>query len=388
MNIAVNGKPFAVVEKGGAVRVALNVVRHVARLRPDFRFQVYVPVQDSTVPTPEFPANVTVQRIQARWYRSGWARSIFEQLVLPFRVHQADHDLLINLTNSLPVLLSPGIPQVLLLHDIGFLDRRWFSRTYSGYVAAVLRMAAGRGAHFVTVSETSAEQIRRAFPRVRHVTAIPNAADSAPAESGTAPARNSYLLFIGSLNPRKNLAGAVEGFRRYLADRPGTELRLLVVGAEKPIFGGRSPDRERGPAGVEYLGYVDDAEKWALLRGARALLLPSFLEGFGLPILEALQVGTPVVASDIPVFHELYGDAVEYVSPNSPEDIARGISVVLDRPDVRARLVELGRQRAGQFSWRRSAQRYADLFERVARRPRPSSADTQDLEASSTGGGA
>ena len=124
MNIAVNGKSFSVAQKGGALRVALSVVEKVAVCRPDFTLHVFVPTWPGrSLSTPELPQNVRLHTSDSRLFRYGLFRSVWEQLILPFLVRGLHNcAALLNLTNSAPMLASPGVNQILLVHDPGFLN--------------------------------------------------------------------------------------------------------------------------------------------------------------------------------------------------------------------------------------------------------------------------
>ncbi|MCI0562117.1 MAG: glycosyltransferase family 4 protein, partial [Nitrososphaera sp.] len=305
------------------------------------------------------PANVTVHKTCSALYRNSLARSLWEQILLPVLIRKhSGYDILINLTNSAPVFLSPGIPQVLLLHDVSFRNTRWFSRSFSAYLTWVFHRAITRGIQLVTVSNTSAAQIAEMFPTGSKVHVIPNDADHPGEVVKAREVGYRYGLFLGSLNPRKNLDGAISGFQNFIATTRD-DLRLVVVGAEKQIF---ARAKQAKFDNIVFRGYVDDLEKWELLRGADFLLFPSFLEGFGIPILEAMRVGTPVVASDIPVFRELFEDAVEYVDPHSPADIGRGIRELHGNVTKREWMIMRGLEVAKKFSWTRAAQNYIQLF--------------------------
>lgn len=357
VRIAVNGKSLGVAEQGGAVRVAHNVIRHMALAAPDVEFDVLLP---AAVPDAGLPANVKLREVHPVRRADGLRKSVWEQLLLPAYVRRTGgYDLLLNLTNSAPVLLAPRVPQLLLLHDAGFLNRAWFSAAYSRYVTWLVRAAGRRGIQIVTVSETAAQQLQDAFPRLPRPAAIPNGIDDPPVDIQRPADIPPYVLFLGSLNPRKNLAGALQGFRLYKEQVGGT-LHLVVVGAEKSLFRSAAPGAAAADD-VRFLGYVDEARKWSLLRGAQALLLPSFLEGFGLPVGEAIKLGTPVVVSDIPVFRELFGAIPVYVSPESPASIAAGLVNVLGSADAGRTDPKQRQAFASHFAWSNAAASYLKL---------------------------
>ena len=194
----------------------------------------------------------------------------------------------------------------------------------------------GRADAVVAVSEFTRDELVEllAVPRERiHV--VPNGVDPVFTESGPA-AEGDYVLTVGTLEPRKNVGAAVEAAR--LA---GLELR--VAGAA-------------GWGGVTRQGWVgepSDDELASLMRGARCLVYPSLYEGFGVPIVEAMACGTPVVTSRGGATEEVAGGAAVLVDPRDPAAIADGIGEASRR---REELVVLGRSRAAEFTWRRSAE--------------------------------
>jgi glycosyltransferase involved in cell wall biosynthesis len=368
VRVAVNGKTFSLPEKGGVARVATEIVRAIARERPDITLDVLVPRPPVGATLPDMPDSVRYRTMTSRAYASGYGRSAWEQLVLPRFVRAGGYDVLLNLSNSAPVWRSPHVPQLLLVHDAGFLNRQWYSAAYSQYVEAVLRRAARRGVLLVTVSEASARDLGRAFPEAKPIEVVHNDADQPPEDVPNLDLHEPFILLLGSLNPRKNIEGAIAGFRLF-AEMSELPYRLVIVGGAKTIFRGvpvtRFESLRQKDDRILITGYVSDAERWEYYRAACALLIPSHLEGFGLPILEALRVGTPVVASDLPVIRELYDDAVERVDPDSPEDIAAGLTRICVEGTLRNERICRGRVVAGGYSWERSAKRYVELLEQI-----------------------
>jgi glycosyltransferase involved in cell wall biosynthesis len=343
--------------------VARRLVAGLAETRPDIPIDVFVLLEDRTMNADGvWPVNVSIFPEPFVAYRWGPARSVWEQAVLPLRIRRARcYNVLLNLTNSAPVVVSPGVPQIVLVHDAGFVNREWFTRAFSLYLTLVVRTAARCGASLTTISGASAADLGRILPEDHHVTVIPNGVDAPIIDRAPKRFDWPYALFLGSLNPRKNLRGAIAAIDRVRA-ATGEDLRLVVIGQGKDIFAGRG-EADACPSFVEFAGYADDREKWAYLRGAELLLMPSFLEGFGLPVAEALRVGTPVVASDIAVFRELYRDTVEYVDPRSPASIADGIHRILKDRARHAVLAQRGRELVERFTWVRAAEAYWQLID-------------------------
>ena len=243
--------------------------------------------------------------------------------------------------------LSPSVPLVVTVLDLAVLRHpgmfnQW-SRRYSRL--AVPRVVQAASA-VITISEfTKSEVVEVLGTPADNVHAIPIAVE-APFTPDGPRAEGDYVLSVGTLEPRKNLA-RVQQAARALA------LPLRVIGAE-------------GWGGVKvegWVGRVSDEELAALYRGARCLVYPSLYEGFGLPVLEAMACGTPVVTSRGGATEEVAGDAAVLVDPLDVDAVAAGITEALARPDeLRAR----GLERAQAFSWDRVARETWAVYEQVA----------------------
>jgi glycosyltransferase involved in cell wall biosynthesis len=161
-----------------------------------------------------------------------------------------------------------------------------------------------------------------------------------------------YVLSVATLEPRKNLATLVDAFALVRARRP--ELQLVVAGA--PVSWA---EEDLAAEGVRALGFVPDADLPALYRGASVLAYPSLLEGFGMPVVEAMACGTPVVASSHPSLDDAAGDAALRADPRSPEAIASALERTLAE---RERLVSLGLERARRFTWKACGEAHLNAY--------------------------
>jgi glycosyltransferase involved in cell wall biosynthesis len=178
-----------------------------------------------------------------------------------------------------------------------------------------------------------------------------------PVESSTRSSQNKpYLLFVGRIEDKKNVRVLIEAFRLFKIEHP--EWKLILAG--KPGYGFEAIESLLKEPGVTHLGYVTNEEKWQLLRGAAAMVIPSKEEGFSFPMLEAFQAGIPVVASDIPPLHDVGGEACVFVSPVDPGSVARGLASVVADNALAERLVTLGKERLKLFSWQRIAKQVWD----------------------------
>lgn len=262
-----------------------------------------------------------------------------------------------------------GRPTVLTIHDISF-ERypEFFSRTALIRDRIFVRLSARRATRIVTVSETSRRDLIEIYgiPPER-VVAIPNGvspvfrplADASPGRDGSQPIR---VLAVGTLQPRKNLIRLLAAVRRVSADVP---VVLRIVGPD-----GFQADaiRQRlgGSADVEIVGYVSDEGLADEYRRADMLVYPSIYEGFGLPVIEAMACGTPVVTSTGGSLPEVAGDAAVIVDPFDVSAIAAGIRRLAEDPILATTLRERGIRRAGQFTWAEAARRHLEIYREVA----------------------
>lgn len=177
---------------------------------------------------------------------------------------------------------------------------------------------------------------------------------------------DSFFLFAGVLKERKNVAGIIRAFSLFA--RSDTRYELLIAGKQSGEYAEslRLVARELGiEKRVRFVGYVTDAELAYLYSKARALVFPSFIEGFGMPVLEAMHAGLPVITSNHGALAEVAGDAALLVDPSHPEDIAAAMSRIATDTVLCKELREKGLVRAGQFSWQKTAKEILEVITNV-----------------------
>ncbi|KAB2964863.1 MAG: glycosyltransferase family 4 protein [Thermoanaerobaculia bacterium] len=248
--------------------------------------------------------------------------------------------------------------------------REWRRSAFRWLLGRTLR----RAARVVTISRTAERDLLEEFPGARGRTEVihPWVADlffeppSPSAGASGAELPEDYLLYLGLRIHHKNLDGILAAFERLAPEFP--RLHLVIAGRRY-----RDPDmvdawKRRSPLAARVLEIVgpDDAHVVQLLAGARAFVFPSFLEGFGLPPLEAMAAGVPVVCSDLPIFREVCGEAFRPVDPARPESIASGVREVLTDPALAFSLISAGRERAQRYRKQPSQARYRELVRSLA----------------------
>jgi glycosyltransferase involved in cell wall biosynthesis len=170
---------------------------------------------------------------------------------------------------------------------------------------------------------------------------------------------DDYILFVGTLEPRKNLMTLLEAYRIFAGQSKNrAQTALVVAGMKGWLYEetmrrlGEMP-REMSP---RLIGYVEEMDLPALYSAARMAVVPSLYEGFGLPCLEAMACGTPLVCSNAASLPEVVGDAALLVSPENPEEMAVAMAELAENPEVGEELADRGRRRAAQFTWERCAE--------------------------------
>jgi alpha-1,3-rhamnosyl/mannosyltransferase len=181
-----------------------------------------------------------------------------------------------------------------------------------------------------------------------------------------------FLLAVGTIEPRKNLLTLVRAFEEVLRERPASELRLVVAGGRGWLSGPLFESIERSPVRgrVVLAGYVSDEQLRALYSACAAFVYPSLYEGFGLPPLEAMSCGAPVVAGRTPAVAEVSGGAARLFDPRDHGQLARALLELLEDHAARRALSEAGLQRAAHFSWQRTARATLDVYAEALRRSR------------------
>jgi len=326
-------------QRTGEETYVTNLLRELPAVAPDLRFAAVtrrpdlVPAGGEAVPLPA----------RSQELRMAWSLPRLLRRLRPAVAH---------FQHALP--LGWRGPSVVTLHDLhfehdpsvmGFVDRVTFK--------TVVPRAARRAAHVLAVSETTkADAVELYGIAPEKITVTPHGVD--PAFSAGVPLgagvhlRHSYLLFVGAIQARKDPLTAAEAAR-------AVGLPLVVAGPAK------EPELARAleARGADLRGWVEKPDLAELYRGAAALVWPSRYEGFGIPVLEAMASGTPVVLSPDPALREVAGDAGVYAENG---DYAAAIRRALDD---RERLARAGVERARAFSWAESARRTADVYRKV-----------------------
>jgi glycosyltransferase involved in cell wall biosynthesis len=292
---------------------------------------------------------VPVRVLNFTWHRLGWPPA--EMLAgRAFDVTHSSHPL---------ILPARHAAHVVTIHDLNFLThpertRAEVRRDYP----ALTRAHAHRADRILVPSRFTAGEVARRLgvPPEGIAVCPPGAPDWTPR---TAPPKDGYVLFMGTLEPRKNVGGLLDAYERLVNPPP-----LLLAGKATEESRGWLERLERPPLQgiVRHIGYVDPSRRRELYEGARLLVQPSFEEGFGIPVLEAMTLGVPVVAAARGSLPEVVADAGPLVDPERPDDIASAIATVLGDDAFAAACAARGVVRSQAFRWETTARRVYDAY--------------------------
>ncbi|MCL5432839.1 MAG: glycosyltransferase family 4 protein [Patescibacteria group bacterium] len=182
--------------------------------------------------------------------------------------------------------------------------------------------------------------------------------------------KGDYILFVGTLQPRKNITGLIEAFSLISKRGNINDLQLIIVGKKGWLFEEilKAPEKFGVSENVRFLEFVSDSELTLLYKNALCFVLPSLYEGFGLPVLEAMANGCPVLASNVSSLPEAGGDAALYFDPKTPEDMASKIKRVIEDKKLRSEMVKKGYEQVKKFSWEKTARETLNVLENVVAR--------------------
>jgi glycosyltransferase involved in cell wall biosynthesis len=301
---------------------------------------------------------VPVRLLNWAWHRRQWPP--IEWLAGPVDIAMSMHPLL---------LPSRDAHQVITIYDLDFPrhPERTTAEIRRDYPALV-RAHARRAARVVVISNDTARAVQTELqvPADRIVLCRPGLPGwiATPAARPDPPA--GYVLFVGTLEPRKNIGTLLDAWTLLIKRVPNLP-KLRLVGDARPEAGTWLTRLQVPPlAGtVEYVGYIPDASRRDVYAGARLLVLPSWHEGFGLPALEAMALGVPVVASNRGALPEVVNDAGLLVSPDDARGLAAAIEAVLRDPIRAAAMSARGLSQAATFTWDAAARGLRDAFDRL-----------------------
>jgi glycosyltransferase involved in cell wall biosynthesis len=358
MRIAIDASRCTLPHPTGTERYALELIR--ALIRRNTRHDLTLYFRDAPVPE-LFPSSDLVRQ-QVIPFKRAWTH-----LRLAAALWADRPDVTFVPAHTLPAAF-PG-RAVVTVHDLGY---RYFPQAHPArqrlYLDLTTRFSAARATIVLVDSQATATDLTCFYGTTPTKICVIYPGVELPPIGNLASVRakyglpESYWLFIGTLQPRKNIARLVEAFRRWQSAHPGDSTGLVLAGSKGWLY---DPAWTADTPGVTITGYIDEADKGALYAGARALVFPSLYEGFGFPVTEAMHAGTPVIASRTSSLPELVGDAGLLVDPLDVESIAGAMSRLSNEPLLTEQLRIAGRKQAQRFTWDAAAESAMAALEAV-----------------------
>ncbi len=342
MKIAINGR-FLTQHTTGVQRVAYNFSEELIKKSTVYHSDVVVYSPMEIIQESMCQILAPKKLYSAKPYLLFW-----EQMKLPSHIKKTK-EFLLNFGNIAPLF---GLKkQAVMIHDVAFLRHpKWFSKAFSFYYRLIMPMIAKHAAFIMTVSEFSKKEIVETLKiKQDKVIVLPLWLNTDFEQEITKPTnsdRDSYVLTVASLDPRKNYTTLLQSF----VGLNRKDMNLYAVGGSSKNF---AQDEEwilfREHSSISFLGRCEDKELIQLYNRALFYCSVSFYEGFGLPTLEAMACGCPLLLSDIPPHREVAGDAAIYVDPNNPYEIQEKMTEMMNNVELRKELVKKGKERVLLF---------------------------------------
>ena len=370
MKIAIEAQRIFRPNKHGMDFVALETIRELQKIDHENEYFIFVsPGPDHCLNDSD---NMHIVELRCPSY------PLWEQVALPRAVARVRPDLLHCTSNTAPVKCP--VPLVLTLHDIIFLEKRqWSSRSLYQemgwhYRRLVVPRILSECRKIITVSNFECNRIREALnlPKDR-LTAVYNGYSPHFRQMPPAPEivhkyvpSDDYLFFLGNTDPKKNTPRVLKAYGLYLRQSKHKRPLLIADLKEEAIDGILSAEgiKEVKPY-LSFPGYIPNADLAALYNGAFAFLYPSLRESFGIPMLESMACGTPVIAGNTSAMPEIAGEGALLADPLDENDIARKILLLEEDDTFYQQQVDYGLERVKLFSWRKSAEALLKIYKEI-----------------------
>ncbi len=371
MKILVDANIFTRKQKTGVDYYTLGLVLAAARLMPNDTF-ILAHFGGGQIDVPADIKNIRIKRI---WWLPSKMYGLYRHFLkfLPLELFMPVHaDAMFFPDFSCPVTIQK-VPKLAVIHDLVYLlQPEYVPEGHQAFLKSIVTQALQQATQLVVNSESTKRDIVQAYAYPEaNMTVIPPAVDHAqyrPVDRKQIDAakqkyniKGDYILFLSTLEPRKNVASIIKAYD-MLAPELRTKYQLVLAGKkgwldeEIEALCTKMGDR------VLRTGRVDSEDKAALYSGASLFAFPSAYEGFGMPILEAMACGAPVVTSNISSMPEVAGEAAILVNPSDVHDIVQAFTKVLTDTKLARQLSELGLKQAKQSSWEKSGQQLANVL--------------------------
>ncbi|MCK9582129.1 MAG: glycosyltransferase family 4 protein [Endomicrobiales bacterium] len=372
MRIAYNARFLSASNVTGVERVAYDLLLHLVKQDSKNEYIVFTAKKEYLGSIAISPNVTCVECSLLRGNR--FLKHVWEQFVLPLYVLIYKCDVLFNPTNTAPIINFSKT--ILFLCDVSFMvNPKWFSKSFSICYRFIIPIISRRANAIITISQSSKndivkyckvseDKVKVVYPSLSGIFDANNDGQN-DSVLANLHIRKPFVLFTGSINPRKNLKNLITAFKKYKSKFNDMEHSLIVVGAMNTNFAPEALTNDKNN-NIVYVGYVDDNQLKSLYQESELFIYPSLYEGFGLPPLEAMCCGTPVIVSNTSSLPEVCGDAAIYVDPENTEQISDAINNILCNADMRKKMIMKGKERVLHFNWDDAAKNVIHITEEVS----------------------
>jgi glycosyltransferase involved in cell wall biosynthesis len=378
MLIGIDGNEANVINRVGVGQYAFELLWHLYKLDKNNNYLIYL----KESPSKELPPATK------NWqYRVFGPSKMWTRFALPFKLFTQQEKL--NLFFS-PSHYSPAFspfPTVPTIHDIGYLQfQNQFTKKDLYQLINWTKESIKKSKHIITVSQFSKDEIIKTYQiNPNKITIAYNGVETPPKIdqktqtkilSSYSLTNNNYFLYLGTLKPNKNIPFLIKSFALFLKKQKeisslrqgrmsGGQVGLVIAGKKGWLFNEifTTVKQEGIEDKIIFTDFLDDQQKWTLYQNAISTVLPSLYEGFGIPAIESMKVGTPVIVSQIPPFKEVVGNSGLLIDPTDTADLCQKM-IEINNPKNREKFSKLGKIQADKFTWDNTAKSVLQVFQK------------------------
>lgn len=368
MLIGIDGNEANLPNKVGVGQYAFKLLWHLSQLDKNNQYLIYL----------KEPPRSDLPPVSKNWqYRVFGPSRMWTRFALPFHLFTQKERL--NLFFS-PSHYSPAFspfPTIPTIHDIGYLQyQNQFTKKDLYQLINWTKESLKKARHIITVSQFSKDEIIKTYhTNPQKITIAYNGVDEPPKIDPKTQSKilssyrlqsKNYYLYLGTLKPNKNISFLIKSYSLYLKSNIQHLTSKLVIAGKKgwlfnEIF--NTVKQEGVEDNVVFTDFVTENQKWTLYQNAITSVLPSLYEGFGIPAIESMKIGTPVIVSNIPPFHEVVQNSGLFIDPTNQTDLCQKM-IDISNPKIQQKFSKSGKLQANKFTWDSTAKSVLQVFEK------------------------